>query len=356
MNRSITSLSAAVVISLLTSGCIINTTSRNAGDITLVWSFNGQSCLFVPQVASVRVTIPGATLQNNGVYPCMTNGVAGVTLLNFRGGNYDVTVEGLDASGRAIYTATNRVTVDGSISVSMTLLATQAATGTALVSWVLPNNLACAQTGDVAGNRPVARVRVLVDNQDVTTVDCAQGNATAANPSAAITINNLAGGVQHQIDLLAQDSTGFTYLRAVGALNINLGGATSNQYQLQWVVGSLPIRWTLVNQGVTYTCQQAGVTSVYLNFRNQQTTRYVYVDASGNPTSGQQVPCVNPTSSLQGTFFPYFEAGSYEVYIQAPVAGTNGAYSSTRGTVPVLQVQAGVFAQSEAMGQQIVLQ
>jgi hypothetical protein len=39
------------------------------------------------------------------------------------------------------------------------------------------------------------------------------------------------------------------------------------------------------------------------------------------------------------------------------VTGNAYTYQSGRvGAVPVLQVQAGVFAQSEAMGQQLVLQ
>lgn len=354
MIRSFTSVVTVAVIALLTSGCIIGT-GRTSGDITVVWSFNGQSCMFVPQVQSVRVTIPGATLQNNGIYPCMTNGVSGITLLNFRGGSYDVTVEGLDTAGRTLFAATSRVVVNGDVAASFSLLPTQAASGTALVSWVFPGNLACSQIGDVASGRAVSRVLISVDGQASNPVDCAQGNATNANPSAAVTISNLSGAGQHQIDLLAQDSSGFTYLGVRGTLNVNLGGATSNQFQLQWMVGSLPLRWTFLNQGVTYTCQMAGVQSVYLNFRNQQTGRYTYADASGNPTAGQEVPCVS-SNQAQGTFFPYFEAGNYEVYAQAPVQGTSGAYSSSRTTVPVLQVQAGVFAQSEAMGQQLVLQ
>ncbi|MBE2248428.1 MAG: hypothetical protein IAE78_02690 [Myxococcus sp.] len=357
MNRSILSVAAAVLIPLLTSGCIVVSNNNNrAGDITVLWSFNGQSCLFVPQVQSVRVIIPGAQLQNNGLYPCMTNNVAGITLLNFRSGTYQVTVEGLDSAGRVVYQGTSSVLVNGDVALSVNLTPVQGATGTALVSWVFPGNLACAQLGDVAGNRPVSRVLVSVDNATPTSVDCARGNATAANPSAAITIDNLTGGVAHTIDLIAQDASGFSYLRATNSVTVNPGGSVAGQFQMQWIVGSLPIRWSFLNQGVTITCQQAAVTSVFLNFKNTQTQRYVFVDGSGNPTAGQQVPCVS-ANNLQGTFFPYFEIGNYEVYLQAPVTGNAYTYQTGRGgTVPVLQVQAGVFAQSEAMGQQVVLQ
>lgn len=359
MNRSLLSLATAAVISMLASACIIvpgGGGGRLAGDITVVWSFNGQPCMFVPNIQSVRVVIPGARLENNGVYPCMQNNVAGITLRNFRGGSYNVTVEGLDAGGRVVYQGTSTVIVDGNVSVSVNLTPIQGATGSAMISWVFPNNLACAQIGDVAGNRPVSRMSVSIDGATPQSVDCARGNATAANPSAAIIIDNLTGGAAHTIDLLAQDSTGFSYLRATNTVTVNPGGSVAGTFQMQWIVGSLPIRWSFLNQGVTITCQQAQVTSVFVNFRNQTTQRYVFVDGAGNPTAGQQVPCTSP-NNIQGTFFPYFEAGNFEVYLQAPITGNAYTYQSGRtGGVPVLQVMPGVFAQSEAMGQQVVLQ
>ena len=58
-----------------------------------------------------------------------------------------------------------------------------------------------------------------------------------------------------------------------------------------------------------------------------------------------------------GAFWPFFSAGNYEVFVQAPITGGAYTYKSPQtGTIPVLQVQAGVFAQSAAMGQQLVLQ
>jgi hypothetical protein len=350
MNRSILSVAAAALISLMASGCIIVAGNNRSGDITLLWSFNGQTCMFVPQIQSVRVIIPGAQLQNNGVFPCMTNNVAGITLRNFRGGTYQVTVEGLDSAGRVIYQGSSSVLVNGNVSASVNLTPIQGATGTALISWVFPGNLACAQIGDVGGG--LSRMLISIDNATATPFDCARGNATAANPSAAVTIDNLTGGVAHTIDLLAQDSSGFNYLRATNSVTINTGGSIAGQFQMQWIVGSLPMRWSFLNNGVTITCAQAQVTSVFVNAKNTQTQRYVFVDGSGNPTAGQQVPCVS-ANNLQGTFFPYFEAGTYEISLQAPVSGNAYIY---RATAPAIQVQAGVFAQSEAMGQQLVLQ
>lgn len=356
MNRSFLGVAAAAVISVLASGCVIVGGNSGArGDITVLWSFNGQGCVFVPQVQSVRVIIPGAALANNGIYPCMSDNVAGITLQNFRGGLYTVTVEGLDSAGRVIYQGSAPVRVNGDVAVSINLTALQSATGSALISWTFPNNLACAQVGDVASGRAVSRIQVSVDGSAATPVDCARGNATAANPAAAITIDNLTGGA-HTVDLIAQDNQGFSYLRATHTVTVNPGGSVAGTFQMQWIVGSLPLRWSFLNAGIAITCQQANVQSVFVNFRNQTTQRYVFIDAAGNPTAGQQVNCVS-ANQLQGTFFPFFEVGNFEVYLQAPVGGSTYVYQSGRsGTVPVLQVQAGVFAQSEAMGQEIVLQ
>lgn len=357
MNRTFSS----VVVAMLASGCIIVGNGNNLapGDINVLWSFNGQSCALVPQVSSVRVSIPGAVLENSGVFACINrtvdgSPVSGIRLRDFRGGQYAVTVEGLDNLGRVIFTGTQTVTVNGTVTVTVNTTPTGQASGQAFVSWVFPNNLGCAQVGDP--QRPVTRVLVSIDNQPATTFPCAQGNPASGNPGAAITIANLSAGT-HQIDLIAQDDAGFTYLRAINTLNLNMGGGAANQFQLQWVVGSLPLRWTIVNNGLTQTCQQAGVPQVFINMRNQATGRYTYADAQGNATAGVAVPCVNATSGQQGIVFTFFEAGNHELYIQAPVPNTNGAYVSNRtGQAPVVQVQAGVFAQSEVNGQQIVLQ
>jgi len=353
VHRPVVAVAFAMAISLLSSGCVIVAGNGRAGDITFLWSFNGQSCMFVPQVQSVRVTIPGATLQNNGVYPCFTQGVAGITLLNFRGGTYTYTVEGLDAAGRQLYLATGQLVVNGSVTESVNLVPQQGAPSSALISWLLPQNLRCNQLGDVANNRTATKVLLSVDGQAVQEVDCNAGNLSG-NPSASVQLNNLIGGV-HQIDLRAADATNFVYARATNQFTTTVGGAVSVQFQLNWVVGSLPLQWQFF-QGVVISCAQAQVANVFINFRNQQTNAWVYADQSGAPTSGAQLPCVN-AGGRQGVVFPFLDAGNYEVSVQGPVTGNAYVYNTNRSTtVPVVQVQAGVFAQSETMGQTVQLQ
>ncbi|MBL8939233.1 MAG: hypothetical protein JNM69_32025 [Archangium sp.] len=91
------------------------------GDIILFWTFAGQGCGSVPQLATMRVTIPGQTLANGGRYPCMSAGTAGVRLLNFAGGSYAVTVEALDSTDVVLRSKTTQVRVDGDVTATLDL-------------------------------------------------------------------------------------------------------------------------------------------------------------------------------------------------------------------------------------------
>jgi hypothetical protein len=356
-HKSFLSLAAAVAFALFGSGCIIGGNQGFSGNITVLWSFNGQNCVFVPQVTSVRVIIPGAALQNNGIFPCLVNNTAGITLFDFRPGPYTVTVEGLDGAGRVIYQGTQQFQVNGDVTVAVNLIPTAGAGGSALITWVLPQNLRCNQVGDAATNRTATTAFISIDNGQPQPVPCSQGNQ-AENPAAAVTIGPLTGGVTHTIDIQIADQTNFVYLRAVNSLTVIPGGSVAATFQPQWVVGSLPIQWTFFNQGLQIACSQAFVDFVFVNFRNQQTQQWVFVDQAGAPIAGQQVPCVSP-NNLQGTFFPYLTAATYEVHLQAPVRAGVGNYtyqSGRSGQIPTVQVQPGVFAQSEQMGQVVPLQ
>ncbi len=356
MNRTFLNLATAAVISMVASGCIIvgGGGGQASGNINVLWSFNGQGCLLTPSVASVRVSIPGATLPNGGVFPCMTENVGGIELKNFRGGRYELTVEALDNVNRVLFAATTTVVVNGNVTASVNLLPTASATGQVLASWTFPGNLACSQVGDVPSGRVVSRILVSIDGSQPSTVDCSRGNATAQNPGAMVTVENLSAG-PHVFDVSGQDSTGFTYVAVRNTVTVNAGGAVAAQFQLGWVVGSMPLRWSFLNAGTTINCAQAQVTNVFVNLKNQQTQQWIFTDTQGMPTAGQQIPCLNTMTSLQGAVFSFLPAANYEVYIQAPITGNAYTYR-TSATPPVLQVQAGVFAQTAAMGQQLVLQ
>lgn len=325
-------------------------TSQQGGNISLQWTFNGQGCAALPQVAGVLVTIPGRPLQNNGVFPCTTAGVDGIVLTNFAAGSYAVTVEGFDSSARVLFAATRTEQVLGNVSVALDLQP-PGTSGSLRLSWAFPQAARCAQTGDVGSARPVSRVRVTLDSQTPQEFPCLDGS-TADNPSAAAVLPLMPGA--HTIQLRAFDATGFEFYAA--STNFTARTTTTTlPVALQWTVGSLPLRWAFVNQGTTITCAQAQVTNVFMNFRDLQTQRFVYVDANGTPTAGVSVPCTS-ANAIQGTWFPFFSAATYEVFLQAPIADNSYTYRTSQTTPPALQVSAGVFAQSEAMGQLLTMQ
>src|SRR4051812_25573716 len=90
--RSLVSL--AVVLAMPLTACVI--TPRTPGDVTFLWSFGGNTCAMVPAIANVKITVSGQTLQNDGIYPCSTNGTAGIVLNDFKGGLYSYTIQGRD--------------------------------------------------------------------------------------------------------------------------------------------------------------------------------------------------------------------------------------------------------------------
>src|SRR5437868_8340473 len=97
----------------LAQGCIVHgPPGPSAGDVTFSWTFYGQSCS-AAGVANVHINIPGETLENGGVYPCVSNSYQGIVLHNFAGGSYTYTIEGLDTGGYTIYTGAGAFDIDG---------------------------------------------------------------------------------------------------------------------------------------------------------------------------------------------------------------------------------------------------
>src|SRR6185295_15906980 len=101
-------------------GCIINGHGKNPGDVTFSWTFYGQSCS-AAGVASVHITIPGETLENGGVYQCVSNSYQGIVLHDFAGGSYTYSIDGIDANGYTIYQGAGDFTIDGNVLESVDL-------------------------------------------------------------------------------------------------------------------------------------------------------------------------------------------------------------------------------------------
>ncbi len=167
-------LLTTLVAGLLGSGCII-VPGAQRGDITVDWTFAGQTCAAVG-VQSVRLTLPGETLENGGVFPCGT--VLPVTLHDFRNGSYPFTAEGLDGSGYVLFRKAGTFVVNGDVFQTITL---DWAVGGAEVGWTLSANgvnVSCAQAG-------VSTVYVNFRAADGTWVYGETGDAQACN---AITV------------------------------------------------------------------------------------------------------------------------------------------------------------------------
>lgn len=118
----------SLIAALLATGCVVQNrveeprpTPPRPGHISFTWNFEGKGCLEVPEVRWVRVIIPNEQLENDGYFPCNTAGIDGIKLLNFRAGNYNFTVDGVDANNKTIYTASGTLAVNGDITVPLTL-------------------------------------------------------------------------------------------------------------------------------------------------------------------------------------------------------------------------------------------
>ena len=313
------------------SGCICVTGggggTGQSGDVTFTWSFANRQCFEVPEVTQVAVQIPGQTLQNNGVYGCLNAGSPGIKLLAFRPGTYSYTVSGQNASGAVVYQVTGKFTVDGDVSVPVVLQPTASATGSVYVSWTLP-------VGTPVTCQYVPSVDISIDNGQAQAVPCSSGGT-----SPGVLLQGLSVG-RHNIDISARDTNGLYYYRAINAFDVFAGGASTQQFSLEWIVGSAPLKWAF-NNGITQlNCAQAGVTEVGITLRNAQ----------GDSTF--TVPCLN--NGVQGYQVPYVYYGDYQIFLGATGTGST-VYRSPSTNPPQVTVVAGQFPNVDAQTPVILL-
>lgn len=310
----------AVALAVAASGCIFNsTTPASPGDVTFRWTFAGKTCAQTPEVSRIVIEMPGQTLSNNGVYNCETAGVAGIKLLNFRGGSYQYVVSAQNNTGLVIYQASGTVRVDGNVDVNVNLTTTNNTTYGAYVSWALP-------AGTPVTCQYIYAVDVSIDGAMPSVHNCVDGFG-----SNAVYFTGLTPGA-HTIEISARDQAGLFYY-STGRVSFNV--QTNNQgsaqtFSLLWLVGSVPVRWTFSNGTATLNCAQAGVSQVQVTLRDsqQQDTNFT-------------VNCQDNTGA-QATQIPYVYYGNYSLYVQATGAG-NVLYRSNFNAPATVTVQAGVF-------------
>jgi len=317
---------------MASSGCVCVSTPRASGDVTFFWSFGGQPCAVVPDITSVTIQVAGQVLQNGGTYACVNAGTAGIVLLDFRPGTYSFSIQGNNAQGTSLYEGSGKFTVNGDVTVNVNLVPSANAPGKALITWSFPQNATCAAA--IPGSGEAIRwVDIVVDSSAPSRQECTAGIAG----TIGLEISSLLAG-NHTVELRAFGQSGFQYLGVINTIAVMAGGTVAGEFQLQYVTGSLPLKWQFASGSIGLTCEQIASPDVFINFKDS-TGNFVYPDNGG---SGRAVPCRN-ADRIQGTYFPYLHGGTYEVYVQAVGPG-NTLYRSNQSSPPIATVTAGVFA------------
>ncbi len=305
------------------SGCLVvdGGPGPYRGDVGFTWTFAGLRCASVPEVASVRIRIPGEALQNDGVFPCSTNGYSGILLLDFAPGPYVFTIEGLDYGGRALYTGSGSFSVDGNIAVSTDLGPVGGQNSYAYLMWTFPPN--SSSQNPTCEQAAADHVDIRIDQGSPQRASCSQGFVQPGFQTGL-----LAPGA-HQIELVGLDPSDYPYYRYVGRLQIVSGSPVSASYRFDWNIGGVSVAWQLFNGSVSQTCAQAGVQTVSVNFQDSSGT-LIY------GTAGDPQPCTG-APILYNALLP----GTYRVFVQG--AGTGGTYRSSGQSPPIINVVAGQF-------------
>src|SRR5690606_4685763 len=166
MNLKLASTFLAVGLVAL-SGCVVQNDPNpqpnlRAGDVNFTWSLAGRTCAENTHIAEIRITIPGASLDAGGIYPCAPNATMGIILRDFAGGTYSYRIQAVDHLGVPRYEASGTFRVNGTISVHVELQGNQ---GLADFFWSFPPSgpnahPTCAQAG-------VTYVQLLLDGVPV---------------------------------------------------------------------------------------------------------------------------------------------------------------------------------------------
>jgi hypothetical protein len=329
---------AALLMLVASSGCILvpwggggggsggGSGGASSGDVTFTWSFNGLGCVNAG-VSSVAIAIDGETLQNNGVYSCLTEGYPGIRLNDFRARTYTFSIVGYNALNEALYEYAGTFTVNGDISLNVDLDPVVSSSGYAYLQWTFPpnsvsNNPSCTQAG-------VTHVYISIDGAAETAIACASGwNTNPGVQTAALSLGT------HTIDLTATDSTGYAYYSKRSTLSVTAAG-TIQIYDLDWAVGGAAVAWTLVDGSIARTCGQAGVSSVTVNFQDTTSGALLY------GTAGDSQPC-----SAGAVVYDFLTPGRYNVIVEGVGTGGSLYTSSTTLGTPEITISAGVFVDS----------
>ena len=303
-------------------------TPQRSGNVTFLWTFGSIGagrCADVPDVKKIRITIPGETLYNAGIYACNTAGTDGIVLENFVSGSYSYTLEALDYTDKLLYKASGSFKVNGDVRVNVNLApgSSGGSSSYAYVSWAFEANTSssnpnCTQAG-------ATHVDVRIDGKgDWTRFACEDGFGARQITSPYLTPGS------HSLEFVGVKVSGTTetpYYYRKGTLETSAGAPVSVSYTLN-AVGGLSLRWELINGSLSKTCAEAGVSSVNINL----------LDSSGAwvyGTAGDVQPCTGAP-----ILYRFLKAGGYKVYIRGINASGQVLYSNENNNPPTLTVKA----------------
>jgi hypothetical protein len=313
-------------------GCIVvGPGGPRSGDVTFNWTFYGQSCS-AAGVANVHITIPGETLENGGVYPCINNGYQGIVLHDFAGGSYSFSIEGLDTGGYTTYTASGDFDIDGDALESVDLTPVGQPGSYALMTWTFPGGVTCANADTPAKQLGgVKYVDITMDGDTTTTVraNCVDG---AIADSGQGVYSALVDAGDHTVTLTALSDSLYPLFSASGNITTTAGTPVSDQVALQWAVGGVVVNWSLQSSGgSSQTCLGAGNPYVYVNFVDSTNTA-VYPD-----------PGDTNTCNAAPTRYFYLAAARNGTNYRIDLTGATNTNSWAPTTHPVFTVMPGVF-------------
>jgi hypothetical protein len=316
-------LATFLCLASLGTGCVIYDNDNDPccntpppgqrGDVTFQWTFSGGRCVDVPQIKAVQIRIGNERLANDGYYPCRTNGYDGIVLHDFVPASYNFTIQAIDYNDRVIYSSAGNFVVNGNTRVNVDLTPEGSPGSYAYISWRFPANVSCSQAG-------VARVQGSIDGGQWADLSCENGR------TAGIQTADLGPG-PHRLELVALGADNQPYYYTNGTFETVRGQPRSYSFDF-WAVGGAALGWQLTADGrTTQSCAVAGITQVFINFRDVATGQLVYGE------QGDRHACTD--APVTYNFLP---PGDYYVYIQA--SGPGGVYLSNATTPPVIRVTA----------------
>jgi len=303
-----TSILLSAVLAVALSGCVVHTTQPPppppaSGDINVLWSFaDGDNCA---DIQSVQVSIPGESLDNGGIFGCTNSGTQGITLFDFAGGSYDITVTAFDFSGRAAYSGSTSVFVDGTVNAGVTLqpLTIPPSSGNIEVDWAFGDGSTCTSLGGVVDHILITIPGEALDNG---------GQYGCTNSGAqGVQLFDFAPG-SYQVTVSALDSSGFTLYQGTTTVSVNGDVVANVTLQATAAPGNINVTWTFPGGA---TCAADGVDHVVITIPGESLD------------NGGVYNC--QTGGVQGVQLSDFAPGSYQISVSARTAGEVQLYSGT---------------------------